>query len=365
MGAPTLTEGAKRGLPTPAILALLLLLAVVAPRTYAGGRYVDPLDKHSIDLAGRLVNYGDVVSLGDLRALAGNLSRVAEAGVLSFSKLYELGRTLSRVLEKLESVSREVALSLKSFLGVVGEGELRVVAVRASSLVPEGSVNPIATLNQLYSKGDIGAADYLLLLGYYVRELRIDYLGDEETVANVRRALSEVSALLSGQTEGVGGAVGGLGGGRGTVSVFRGPPPLAGPATALLLVAVSVPVVIASTVELWVGRRGRVRVLRSLAYVDVGLVTTSPPDDVVRALWLAIEALSRVEPWRPWETPREYLARVTQRGAPSRVVEALRRLTEEYERVRYGGYSPSLSPRELVELLSAIEEAVGPRTTLR
>ncbi|MCC6047674.1 MAG: DUF4129 domain-containing protein [Desulfurococcaceae archaeon] len=365
MGALTPTEGVKRGLRTSATLVLLLLLAVVAPRTYAGSRYVDPLDKHSVDLAGKLMNYGDVIPLRDLKVLTGNLSRVAEAGVLSFSKLYELGRILSRVVEKLESVNREVALSLKSFLGIANEGELRIVAEKASSIVPGNSTNPVATLNQLYSRGDIGAVDYLLLLGYYVRELRIDYLEDAETVVNVRRALSEVNALLSRQTGGMDGVVGSLGGGYGTLSIFRGLPTLTTSAIALLLVVVSVPVVATSLLELWIGRRGRVRVLRSLAYVDVGLITVSPPDDVVKALWLAVGALSKVEPWRPWETPREYLAKVTQRGIPGRVVEALRRLTEEYERVRYGGYSPSLSPRELVELLSTVEEAVGPRSTLR
>lgn len=348
-------------------LAVLLLIAVTTPHVHAEGYYVDPLDKHSIDLAGKLVSYGDVVSLRDLETLAGSLGRVAEAAVLRFSEVYELGKALSQVLERLKSVSLEVALSLKSFLGLVDEEESRAIAERVSTAVEldrrlavlRNSTNPIATLNELYLRGDVGATDYLLLLGYYVRELRLEYVEDAETLANVRRALSEVRATLVKASEGVGELAGSLGGGYGTASVFKGVPALATPVLALLLVAVSAPVAVASVVELWVGKRGRARALRSLAYVDVGLLTVSPPDDVVKAFWLAVDALSRIEPWRPWETPREYLARVLRRGIPSGAAEAFRRLAEEYERVRYGGYRPSLSPRELVDLLSAVEKGMS------
>ncbi len=312
------------------------------------------------------MNYGDVVSLRDLEALRGNLSMVAEATVLSFEEVYKLGRTLSQVLEKLEYVSREIALSLRSFLGLTDGEDSKAILSKVSSIltqnptlstVLQNSTNPIAILNELYSRGDIAATDYLLLLGYYVRELRLS-VGDEGTLANVRRALSEVYAMLGEHIEATGGVVGGVGGSYGSVTVFKGVPALTTSVLALLLVAVSIPVVTASLVELWVSKQSKVRTLKSLAFVDVGLITVSPPDDVVKAFWLAVDALSRVEPWRPWETPREYLAKVLQKEGLGRVAKAFRRLVEEYERVRYGGCSPSLSPRELVDLLSTVEKAV-------
>ena len=343
---------------------MLLLTATTALNVQAEGSYKDPLDKHSIDLAGKLLSYGDVVSLKELEAIVGSLGSVAGGTVLRFSEVYELGKTFSQVLERLKSVSYEVALSLKSFLGLTNEEESKAIVERISAAVArnptlsalQNSTNPIATLNELYSMGGIGATDYLLLLGHYVRELKLEYVEDAETLANVRRALSEVRAVLSRPTE-VSGELAGRGYGR--VSVPRGVPAPTTPVLALLLVAVSAPVVATSVVELWIGRRSKVRTPRSLAYLGVGLMTVSPPDDVVNAFWLAVDILSKVEPWRPWETPREYLARVLQRGVLGRAAEAFRRLTEEYERVRYGGYSPSLSPKELVDLLSAVERATS------
>ena len=364
------TEGGKldRRIMSSATIALLLLIATASLHTCAEGYYVDPLDKHSIDLAGRLVNYGDVVSLRDLEALRGNLSMVAEATVLSFEEVYKLGRALSQVLEKLEYVSREVALSLRSFLGLTdGESSKAILDKVGSILVQnctlsavlQNSTNPIAILNELYSRGDIAATEYLLLLGYYVRELKLSHVDNEETLANVRRALSEVYTMLGEPIEATGGVIGGVSGRFGSVMVFKGVPALATSALALLLVAVSTPVVAAFLVELWVSKQSKVKTLRSLAFIDVGLITVSPPDDVVKAFWLAVDILSRVEPWRPWETPREYLAKVLQREGLGRVAKAFRRLVEEYEKVRYGGYSSSLSPRELVDLLSTVEKAVG------
>lgn len=343
---------------------MLLLTATAALYVQAEGFYVDPLDKHSIDLVSKLLGYGDVVFLRDLEALVGSLGRVAEGAVLRFSYIYELGRALSQVLERLKSVSYEVALSLKSFLGLTNEEESKAIVERISTgvvqnptlAVLQNSTNPIATLNELYSGGSIGATDYLLLLGHYVRELKLEYVEDAETLANIRKALSEVRAVLSRPTE-VPSELAGRSYGR--VSVPRSVPALATLVLALLLVSVPVPVVATLVMELWVGRQSRAKTLRSLTYVDVGLLTVSPPDDVVKAFWLAVDILSKVEPWRPWETPREYLARVLQRGVLGRAAEAFRRLTEEYERVRYGGCNPSLSPKELVDLLSAVEESVG------
>lgn len=351
-------------MPASATVVVLLLIATTALCVQADGFYADPLDKHSIDLAGKLLSYGDVVSLRDLEALVGSLGRVAEGAMLRFSEVYELGKALSQVLERLRSVSHEVALSLKSFLGLTDEEESKAIVERISTEVAQNpilaalqnSTNPIATLNELYSGGGIGATEYLLLLGYYVRELKLEYVEDAETLANIRRALSEVRAVLSRPAE-VSSELAGRGYGR--VSVPRGVPAPATSVLALLLVAVSVPVVATSVVELWVGRQSRVKTLRSLTYVDVGLLTVSPPDDVVKAFWLAVDTLSKVEPWRPWETPREYLVRVLQKGVLGRAAEAFRRLTEEYERVRYGGYNPSLSPKELVDILSAVERATG------
>lgn len=344
-----------------ALLLSLLLALVLLPYSSSAS---PSLRRHSPDFQQKMLSYGDVWTREELEALAGVLKSLEQHGLAYTLRVFSVDRiALSRLLEKLSSLDERLSLAIGVLLNLskrVPESLLDKV----SSAAPLGQNASllVKAVNNLYAAGELSSLDYLTLIGYIANEFKIEYVEDPETLANIRRVAAEVASIFDKSSlpllpdpDRPGGSA--------RSSLLVKAPEVSGSVLALTAFALLAPVVGHAAVILLARSRypGLVPIRRALlAPGTVASVLTSP-EDSVSAYWAAVGMLSRVVPREPWDTHREYLARVERGLGEGDALTAFRVLSEEYERVRFAGERGSLSRELLAELVLRVARGIRRR----
>ena len=319
------------------------------------------LERHSADFQVKVLAYGDVWTKNEIEALTSFLDGLKSQGLGYVPEaLAKYGNILTTLVSKLAQLDKIASIALASVLGVAEslpeDLSARVEMLREADINGNTSA-VIKVLNDLYSSGEISGPSYLALLGYVIREFKLQYVGDNTTINNIRRAVEEISSKLARPNyieEPEHGVVGGIP--VALVKLYRTP--------AYLLVGALLSLLAPVITQMSVSILHRSRTFKKLGVLgihryDLAPSSTSSPEDVVGAYKVAVDLLSRFYPLAPYETHREYLVKVSRESRSKLLTELLSVLTGEYERVRFGGQRPYLSGKQLIELLDRLEEELN------
>lgn len=317
------------------------------------------LDRHSPDFQARLSGYGDVWTQQELSVFEEVLASIRRYGLAHTLRALS-GRldALNRLAEKLRYVDDRLSSMVKGILGLSKDVPEELMSRVVGAASGDKNVSKlIAVVNDLYARGELSGADYLLLLGYVANEFKTEYVEDAETLTNIERAAGEVSLAFSKSTvpplpepARSGGPIG--------RSLLARAPESPGLAFAAALSTALAPL-LAQTLYAIATRQRHPDFARKVLRTSETIVSSLAfPEDTISAYWAAVNILSRAVPVLPWETHREYAARLSRELGDQRIVSAFRTLAEEYERVRFAGKEGALSLRQLADLVLYIEKSI-------
>ncbi|MEM1835500.1 MAG: hypothetical protein QXX86_03905 [Sulfolobales archaeon] len=335
---------------------LILIVVMFFPLTVSAR---SSLDRHSPDFQRRITSYGDVWTQQEISTLAEVLNSLKQYGVTYVSNAVSNSReALSMLIAKLQLVDERLSLALRSLLGLSRDlPEDLALKIGNVSIDSKNASRLIRVINHLYSNGELSGVDYLVLIGHIANELKEDYVEDPETFTNVRKAVEEISSIIT----------------KAVVSPLPEPSISSKYRGATLLVKlteVPKPIVIAvllvvftplaTHASLSLRTRTHYSKLLRKAQLTSDLIVSSLsfPEDTVSAYWLAVSILSKVATINPWETHREFLSRLEKELNNRQVLSIFKTLTDEYEKVRFAGEASSLSRKQLVELVLRIADEI-------
>lgn len=335
---------------------LLSLVAILFPATASAST---SLDRHSPDFQVRLSGYGDVWTQQEVSVFEGVLINLKQHGLVHTLKtLSGQLSALSKLINKLRLIDDRLSLMMEGILGLSKDIPEDLLS-RVTGLV-SGDRNVsklIKTINDLYTSGELSSVDYLMLLGYVANEFKAEYVEDDVTLANIGRAVDEVSLAFT----------------KSVVSPLPEPnrpssligrmllvkaPEISGLALVVVLSTVLAPLV-AQILYILATRPQYPKFVRKvLRTSDTVVSSLAFPEDTISAYWAAVNIISRVVPVFSWETHREYIARLSKELENQHILSAFRTLTDEYERVRFAGEKGELSRKQLADLVSRIEKLI-------
>ncbi|MEM4921835.1 MAG: hypothetical protein QXU65_02405, partial [Sulfolobales archaeon] len=188
----------KRSKERPASLCWLLILIglILSPLTVSAR---SSLDRHSPDFQRRITSYGDVWTQQEVSTLAEVLNSLKQYGVTYVSNAVSNFReALSMLIAKLQLVDERLSLALRSLLGLSRDlPEDLALKIGNVSIDSKNASRLIRVINHLYSNGELSSVDYLVLIGHIANELKEDYVEDPETFTNVRKAVEEISSIIT------------------------------------------------------------------------------------------------------------------------------------------------------------------------
>lgn len=355
--AETVTMRAR----TIRLTVLMFLLHIAAAFPPVTALASSSLDRHSPDFQLRLSSYGDVWTQQEVSVFEGVLGSLKRHGLVhTLRALSEQLDALSRLIGKLRLIDDRLSLMMEGILGLskdIPESLLSRVTDLASA--DKNVSKLIKTINNLYASGELSSVDYLTLLGYVVNEFKAEYIEDDLTLANIGRAVDEVSLAFAKSAASPLPEPDRPGNLIGRVLLVRAPE-ISGLSLAVVLSAVLAPLVV-QVLYIFATRPQHPKFIRKvLRTSDTAVSSLAFPEDTVSAYWIAVDILSRIAPVFPWETHREYIARLSKEPGNQRILSAFRTLTDEYERVRFAGEEGALSRKQLAELVFYIEKWVRP-----
>lgn len=334
-------------------IAFLLPVALASPT----------LERHSAEFQEKVLTYGDIWTESEIEILRGFLDGLGSRGLGYISEaLARYGNVLMNLITKLAQLDKRTSIALASLLGEeVDLTEDLLAKVEMLRKVGNNSSAAIKILNDMYSSGEIDGSSYLALLGHIIREFKLQHIDDSSTIDNLRKAVGEISMRLArpSYTEeperGVGVSVP-----VALIKLSQAPKYL----LAGVLLSLLAPVATQVSISLLLRSRNLRRFSTLKIYRhDLAPSSTSTSEDVVSTYMAAVNLLSRFYPIAPYETHREYLARIGRESKSKLMIELLSILTGEYERVRFGGQRPNLSGKQLIELLDRLEDELNSTAT--
>ncbi|MCX8184765.1 MAG: DUF4129 domain-containing protein [Sulfolobales archaeon] len=283
-----------------------------------------------------------------------NMKKYGLASVVG--ALTESENTLNTLINKLRHIDEKLSLAIEVILGRSRDIPRNLIAkIEAATTSSKNVSNLVRVINELYVGGELNSVEYLTLMGYVANKFKASYIEDPQTLANVGRAVEEITSTFSSSllplipepSPSIRQGVREL-----FIKFYEVPRPI----VMYLVVAVLLPLAAYFTYSLSSRSRYPAFVRKALRTSDLLISSLSFPEDTVSIYWLAVDILSKVVAVKPWETHREYLARLEREFSNQRVLSVFRVLTEEYEKVRYAGLASSLNRRVLVDLLFYIEK---------
>ncbi|MEM2006316.1 MAG: DUF4129 domain-containing protein [Sulfolobales archaeon] len=336
---------------------LLILLALITSSLIASAS--SSLDRHSPDFQYRLTSYGDVWTQNEVLALTEVLNSLKQYGVAHVSTaVRDSGEVLNKLISKLQLVDERISLALRSLLGLSKDlPEDLSSRISNVSISSKNTSRLIKVINHLYSNGELSGVDYLVLIGHVANELKEGYVEDSETITNLRRAIDEISSIITKSTipplpePDISSRY------NGAVLLIK---PIEVPKPVLIAILLVVLVPPATHASLSFRTRTYYSKLLRKAQLTSDLIVSSLsfPEDTVSAYWVAVGILSKVITVNPWETHREFLARLGKELKNQQVLSVFKTLTEEYEKVRFAGEVGSLSRKQLVDIVVYIANEV-------
>ncbi|MCS7099559.1 MAG: hypothetical protein RMH84_01800 [Sulfolobales archaeon] len=334
---------------------LCFLFLLVLPISATPAAASSSLEKHTPDFQLRLSNYGDVWTKQEIAALTEILDSVKKYGLASIEKSAVRSEdVLMRLISKLRHVDEKLSLVLEVVFGISRGIPKDLIAKVEAVAPPSRNVSDLVrVLNELYMSGELSSVEYLVLMGYVVNEFRAEYVEDSKTTENVRRAIEEAASMFS-RTQLKPLPEPSLLDVRGARALFVKIYEAPGLVVVSAVVAVLLPLAVFFVHILNSRSRYPAFVRRALRTIDLAVSNLRFPEDAISAYWTAVDILSKVAAIEPWETHREYLARLEKELSNRRVLYAFKTLAEEYEKVRFASLPSSLSKKSLVDILLSI-----------
>lgn len=338
------------------LLFLLLLVLTTSLTALANSS----LARHSPDFRLKIHTYSDIWTQQEVSILTEVLGSLRKYGLARVSELTSVREDiLSRLVDKLRFIDAGLQLVVKSVLGMTKDfPESLLLRIDNVTLLSSNVSRLVKVVNNLYGNGELSSVDYLVVLGYIANEFKMEYVEDSETLANIGRAVEDVSRVLS----------------KSVLSPLPEPDRLAGfPRIALFIKAREVPRPVLAAIALalltplavqisysLISRSRHTEFTHRILRISGTVVSSfTSPEDIVSAYWVAVGILSKVAPVNPWETHREYMTRLNREIKNKEVLSVFRLLTEEYEKVRFAGERGTLSREQLVKLVLSIEKEVS------
>ncbi len=321
------------------------------------------LRRHSPDFQQRILSYGDVWTREDVETLMEVLEGFKQRGPARLLGALPADEALlSRLIEKLALLDERLSLAVGSILGLREVPQSLVAKIPPELLASGNASLVVKTLNRLYESGELSSLDYLALMGHLASGLRVERIDDPETLANVGRAVDEVflvfrkSALpLLPEPHGARGVA--------RSALFVRAPEVPGLLLAPALAVLLAPLMAYASLALLARSRypGLIPIRRALLTPGTVASVLVSPEDAISAYWAAVGLLSRIVPRDPWDTHREYVAKVERELGSRDAVSAFKALSEEYEGVRFAGERGSLTRGQLAELVERVEKGLWAR----